>query len=35
MHTEYYVLGAIALLAIYFGIRLFPDFVRYMKIRSM
>jgi hypothetical protein len=35
MHTEYYVIGAIALIAIYFGARLLPDFVRYMKMRSM
>ncbi len=35
MRAEYFVLGAIAALAIAAGVSLFPDSVRYMKIRSM
>jgi hypothetical protein len=35
MRVEYLVIGAVAVLAIAAGISIFPDFVRYMKIRSM
>jgi hypothetical protein len=35
MRAEYVVLGAIAVFAIAAGVSLLPDFVRYMKIRSM
>lgn len=35
MRGEYVVLGAIAAFAIVVGVSLLPDFVRYMKIRSM
>jgi hypothetical protein len=35
MRAEYLVLGAIAVFAIAVGVSLLPDFVRYMKIRSM
>jgi hypothetical protein len=35
MRAEYLVLGAIAVFAIAVGVSIFPDFVRYMKIRSM
>jgi hypothetical protein len=35
MRAEYIILGAIAAFAIAAGVSLFPDFVRYMKIRSM
>jgi hypothetical protein len=35
MRAEYYVVGGVVLLAVYFGARLLPDLVRYMKIRSM
>ena len=35
MRGEYIVLGAIAVFAIAVGVSLLPDFVRYMKIRSM
>lgn len=34
MRTEYYVIGGVVLLAVYFGARLVPDLVRYVKIRS-
>jgi hypothetical protein len=35
MRAEYVVLGVIAVFAIAAGVSMFPDFVRYMKIRSM
>ena len=35
MRVEYLVIGAIAIVAIAAGISIFPDLVRYMKIRSM
>jgi hypothetical protein len=35
MRAEYVILGAIAAFAIAAGVSLFPDFIRYMKIRSM
>jgi hypothetical protein len=35
MRFEYYVLGAVALIVVVAGISVLPDFVRYMKIRSM
>jgi bacteriorhodopsin len=35
MRFEYYVIGAVALLVVAAGISILPDFVRYMKIRSM
>jgi len=35
MRIEYVVLGVVAVLVVAGGIALFPDFVRYMKIRSM
>jgi uncharacterized protein DUF6893 len=35
MRAEYVILGAIAVFAIAAGVSLFPDFIRYMKIRSM
>jgi hypothetical protein len=35
MRLEYYVIGAVALVVIAAGISILPDFVRYMKIRSM
>jgi hypothetical protein len=35
MPVEYYVLGAIALVVIVVALSMLPDFVRYMKIRSM
>ena len=35
MRAEYVVLGAIAAFAFAAGVSLFPDFIRYMKIRSM
>jgi hypothetical protein len=35
MRGEYVVLGAIAVFAIAVGVSLLPDFVRYMRIRSM
>ena len=35
MSFEYYVIGAIALIVVVAGAVMLPDFVRYMKIRSM
>jgi hypothetical protein len=35
MRAEYVILGVIAAFAIAAGVSLLPDFVRYMKIRSM
>ena len=35
MHITYYVLGAIAVLIVVGGISMLPDFLRYIKIRSM
>jgi hypothetical protein len=35
MRAGYLMIGAIAVLAIVAGVFLVPDFVRYMKIRSM
>jgi hypothetical protein len=35
MRPDYLVVGAIAIVVIVAGVSLFPDFVRYMKIRSM
>ena len=35
MRAEYVIVGAIAVFAIAAGISMLPDFVRYMKIRSM
>jgi riboflavin transporter FmnP len=35
MYIEYYVLGAIALVLVILALSMLPDFVRYMKIRSM
>ena len=35
MRFEYFVLGAVALIVVVAGISALPDFVRYMKIRSM
>jgi hypothetical protein len=35
MQAGYLIIGAIAVLAIVAGVSLVPDFVRYMKIRSM
>ena len=35
MRAEYLLVGAIAVFAIAAGISLLPDFIRYMKIRSM
>jgi hypothetical protein len=35
MPVTYYVLGAVGLLAIFAAIKLTPDLIRYMKIRSM
>jgi hypothetical protein len=35
MRAEYVILGAITAFAIAAGVSLFPDFIRYMKIRSM
>jgi len=35
MPIGYYVLGAIALVVIIVALSMLPDFVRYMKIRSM
>jgi hypothetical protein len=35
MRFEYYVLGAVALIVVAAGVTMLPDFIRYMKIRSM
>lgn len=35
MRSEYYVIGAVALVVIVAGIAMLPDFIRYMKIRAM
>jgi hypothetical protein len=35
MRVEYVVVGAVVVLAIVAGIGIIPDFIRYMKIRSM
>lgn len=35
MRFEYYIAGAVALVVIAAGITMLPDFIRYMKIRSM
>jgi len=35
MHITYIVVGVIVLLAVIAGISVLPDFIRYMKIRSM
>jgi len=35
MRPEYVVVGLVAIAAIAAGISLLPDFIRYMKIRSM
>jgi hypothetical protein len=35
MRLEYYVLGAVALMVVAAGVTMLPDFIRYMKIRSM
>ncbi len=35
MRVEYVVVGAAVVLAIVAGIAILPDFIRYMKIRSM
>jgi hypothetical protein len=35
MHLIYYVLAAIAVIVIVGALSMLPDFVRYMKIRSM
>jgi hypothetical protein len=35
MNVEYIVIGVIAVLAIAAAVMILPDFVRYMKIRSM
>jgi len=35
MRLEYYVLGAVALIVVAAGVTMLPDFIRYMKIRSM
>jgi hypothetical protein len=35
MRVEYIVAGAIAVLVIAAGVAMLPDFIRYMKIRSM
>jgi hypothetical protein len=35
MRAGYLIIGAIAVFAIVAGVSLVPDFVRYMKIRSM
>ena len=35
MRMEYVVIGAIAVLVVAAGVAMLPDFIRYMKIRSM
>jgi hypothetical protein len=35
MPVGYYVLGAVALVVIIVALSMLPDFVRYMRIRSM
>jgi hypothetical protein len=35
MRVEYVIVGAVAVLAVVAGIAMIPDFIRYMKIRSM
>jgi hypothetical protein len=35
MPVGYYILGAVALIVIVLALSMLPDFVRYMKIRSM
>jgi hypothetical protein len=35
MGFEFYVIGAIALIVVVAGAVMLPDFVRYMRIRSM
>jgi hypothetical protein len=35
MRFEYYVLGAVALIVVAAGVTMLPDFIRYVKIRSM
>lgn len=35
MPASYYVIGAVGLLAVLIAIKLTPDLIRYMKIRSM
>ena len=35
MPVGYYVLGAIALVVLIVALSMLPDFVRYMKMRSM
>jgi hypothetical protein len=35
MRFEYVIVGAVAVLAVVAGIAMIPDFIRYMKIRSM
>ncbi len=35
MRIKYLVIGTIAALVVAAGVSIFPDFVRYMKIRAM
>ena len=35
MRIEYLVIGAVAALVVVAGVSMLPDFIRYMKIRSM
>jgi Flp pilus assembly pilin Flp len=35
MRIEYLVIGAVAALVVVAGVNMLPDFIRYMKIRSM
>ncbi len=35
MRVGYIVIGAIAVLVVAAGVSMLPDFIRYMKIRSM
>jgi hypothetical protein len=35
MRLEYVVIGAVAIVVLAAGVAMLPDFIRYMKIRSM
>jgi hypothetical protein len=35
MRLEYVVVGAVAIVVLAAGVAMLPDFIRYMKIRSM
>jgi len=35
MKPGYFIMGATALLVLVLGIKMYPDFARYMKMRSM